>query len=184
MVVFGPGAKSLCLTLFGPVNDGIPHNPALSVPTMCFVDPDVEATSGLHVNSPGNKVGHHFLAETLHLCNYMVLRVVSVCKVILVLSNCLRMFILASLQLVDVVFEKLLSIFCDHLLPSHKCCTTRVTVNTTTGSVKEFFSQLKLPDEPEPREPHIFFSHVLSLISEPVAFFIDKLLTFDRFRLA
>jgi hypothetical protein len=97
VVVFGPGAESLCFTLFGPVNDSILHNPALSVPAMCFVDPNVEAASGLHVYSPGNKVGHHFLAKTLHLCNYMVFRVVSVCKVILVLSNCLRMFILASL---------------------------------------------------------------------------------------
>jgi hypothetical protein len=93
------------------------------------------------------------------------------------------MFILASLQLLDVVLEKFLSIFSDHLFPLHKCCTTNVALNAITGAVKEFFSQLKLSDESEPREPHILLCHVLTLISKPVTFFVYKLHTLDCFGL-
>jgi hypothetical protein len=53
---------------------------------MCFVNPCVEATSGLHVDSSRNEVSHHFLGKTLHLCDDMVLCVISVCKVIIVFS--------------------------------------------------------------------------------------------------
>ena len=183
MVIFCPSAESSCLTLFGPVNDCIPQNSSLSIPILCLVDPDVEAPGSLHVNSPGDKVGHHFLAETLHLRKNMVLLVVSVCQVILVLSNCLRMFILASFQLVDVVFEKLLSIFCDHLLPFDQCRTTHVAVDSVNSAVKEFLTKFELLDKPKPCEPHILFSHVLSLASEPVAFSVDKLHTLDGFSL-
>lgn len=84
VVVFSPSAESFSHTFFGPVNDCIPHDPALSVPVMCFVKPCVEATSGLHVDSPGNEVSHHFLGNALHLCYDMMLRVIGVCKVIMV----------------------------------------------------------------------------------------------------
>jgi hypothetical protein len=86
VVVFSPSAECLSLTLFGPVNDCISYYPALSVPVMCFVNPCVEATSGLHVDSSRNEVSHHFLGKTLHLCDDMVLCVISVCKVIIVFS--------------------------------------------------------------------------------------------------
>ena len=173
-MVFSPSAECFSLTFFGPVNYCIPQDPALSVPVMCFVNPCVETTSGLHVNSPGNEISHHFLCKTLHLCYDMMLRVISVCKVILVFCYWLRMFILASLQLLDVVLKKLLGILSDHLLPLHKCCTTNVAFDTMTCAVKEFFSQLELSDESEPRKPNILLCHVLPLISEPVTFLVDK----------
>jgi len=140
VVVFCPSAESCCLAPFGPINDCIPQNSTLSIPILCLVDPDVEASCSLHVNSPSDKVSHHFLAETLHLRKNMVLVVVSVCEVILVLSDCFRMFILTPFQLVDVVFEKLLSIFCDHLLPFNQCRTTHVTVDSVNSAVKEFLT--------------------------------------------
>ena len=85
------------------------------------------------------------------------------------------MFILASLQLLDVVLKKLLGILSDHQLPLHKCCTTNVAFDTMTCAVKEFFSQLELSDESEPRKPNILLCHVLPLISEPVTFLVDKI---------
>ena len=94
------------------------------------------------------------------------------------------MLILASLQLLDVILEKLLSVFSDHLLPFHKCCTTDVALNAMTCAVKELFSQLVLSDESQPRENHILLGHVLPLISEPVTLLVDKLHALNCFRLA
>lgn len=184
VVVFSPGAECLRLTFFCPVNEHILNDPALPVPVVRFVNPGVETPSCLHVNGPGNKVSHHFLGKTLHLSDDVVLRVIRVCDFLFVLRNRLGVVVLASLQLLDIVFEKLLSVFSHHLLPLHECCATHVAFNPLVRSVKELFSQLELPDESQPGEPDIFLCHVLTLACEPVTFLVDELHPFDGLGLA